>query len=175
MFTITAFYKFARIPQHRLEVFQKDLLEYMEQVEILGLVLLSHEGINGTVAGSDDAIKAFKAYLQATPELGVITFKDSASSFIPFKRLKVDLREEIVTLNRPDIFPTNTDNHHLSPKEWHEVLTGDDQDFILVDTRNFYEVEIGKFKGAVDPKTLHFSEFPNFVEKQNYPKDKLNI
>ncbi len=171
MFTITAFYKFARFSKIRIEVFQKDLIDFLELHNIMGLVLLSEEGINGTIAGTETGIAATKSFLQSIPELGSINFKDSSSSFIPFKRLKVDLREEIVTLKRPDIFPDNTDNHHLSPKEWHEVLT-QEEDFVLVDTRNFYEVEIGKFKGAIDPKTTHFSEFPDFVAQQNYPKDK---
>jgi UPF0176 protein len=172
MFTVTAFYKFAHIPAIRTDVFQKDLTQFMDEHGVKGLVLVSTEGINGTIAGTAEAIAATKQFLEATPELGAITFKDSFSEFIPFKRLKVDLREEIVTLKRPDIFPDHVKNHHLSPQEWHAELTSENKDYVLIDTRNFYEVEIGKFQGALDPKTTHFSEFPDYIQKQNFSKDQ---
>lgn len=171
MFSVTALYKFARISSIRLPTVKDDLLQFLEAEQIKGLVLLSEEGINATVSGTVDAIKHFKSFVQNIPEFGAILFKDSESEFVPFKRLKVDIREEIVTLKRPDIFPEQRTNHHLSPVEWHKTLTEED-DFVLIDTRNFYEVEIGKFKDAVDPKTSHFSEFPTFIEQQQYPKDK---
>ena len=168
---ITALYKFAKVSPERVPVIKQQIVDFCQANNIYGLLLLSCEGINGTISSCEDSIKLFKDFIQEVPEYGKIAFKDSTAPFIPFKRLKVDIREEIVTLNRPDIVPLNDNNHHLSPEEWHKVLTSQ-EDYVLIDTRNFYEYEIGKFKGAVDPNTLHFSEFPKFVESQNYPKDK---
>ena len=171
MFSITALYKFARISSDRIEAIKQQIETFLETNQIKGLVLLSAEGINGTIAGTDKDIAKSKEFLQSIPEFGQIPFKDSFADFIPFKRLKVDIREEIVTLKRPDIFPEDGENHHLSPRDWHDTLMND-QDVVVIDTRNFYEVEIGKFKNAVDPKTSHFSEFPEFIKSQNYEKDK---
>lgn len=171
MFSVTALYKFAPVSPIRIEPVRDEITTFCEENDIRGLMLLSIEGVNATMSGSAESISALKSFLQAIPELGTINFKDSFSKIQPFKRLKIDVREEIVTLKRPDIFPTVTTNHHLSPQEWHAVLTSE-EDFVLIDTRNVYETEIGMFQGAVDPKTKHFSEFPEYVRSQDIPKDK---
>jgi UPF0176 protein len=168
---ISALYKFAVVSEQRVPELREYLEKTCDELKILGLLLVSKEGINGTIAGSFDSVNKFKELVQKIPEYGIIQFKDSKSDFAPFKRLKIVIRDEIVTLDRPDIIPTQSVNHHLSPKEWHEQLSKND-DYVLIDTRNTYEVEIGKFKGAIDPETIQFTEFPKFVKKQNYPKDK---
>lgn len=169
--SITALYKFTHVCEERVNVLYKEIIEFCEINKILGLILISTEGINGTIAGSKNSIDAFKKFSTSVPEYGEIIFKDSESEFTPFKRLKVEIRDEIVTLGRKDIVPINTSNHHLSPKEWHDVLVNE-KDYVLIDTRNFYEYEIGRFKGAVDPKTDLFSEFPEFVKSQDYKPDQ---
>lgn len=171
MYHITALYKFVQITPARLEVLKDEIASFCEQQGIHGLFLLSLEGCNGTVAGTKDTIAAFKRYLTELPEFGGIIFKDSTAPFMPFRRFKLDLREEIVTLKRSDIFPGSGKNHHLSPAEWHAALQSGEE-IVLLDTRNTYETEIGMFRGAVDPHIENFSDFPAFVEKQHYPKEK---
>lgn len=171
MLSVTALYKFTPINSSRLEPLKADILAFCEREDIRGLMLLSIEGVNATMAGPAEGIQKLKDFLQSSTELGQILFKDSESHFQPFKRLKVDIREEIVTLRRPDIVPQSTRNNHLSPEEWHRVLTTE-SDYVLIDTRNDYEVEIGKFKGAVDPEIRLFSEFADYVKKADIPKEK---
>jgi UPF0176 protein len=171
MFQVVALYKFCRIPAERIEFLRNQILDFCTAREIRGLFLLSVEGYNGTMAGGPKEIAAFAAFVESLPEFGGIVCKYSESDFMPFERLKVDIRREIVTLKRPDIYPESEKNNHLSPEEWHRRITSD-EDFLLIDTRNTYESEIGKFQGAVAPKLTHFSEFPDYVQEQAIPRDK---
>lgn len=172
MFRITSVYKFTPILQPRIEVIYDEVVSFCSQHGIKGLFLLSSEGCNGTLAGSPAAIGAFKEWFGNIPEFKETLWKDCDSDVAPFKRLKVDIREEIVTLKKPDFFPQSTNNNHLSPKEWHQVLQSEKEEILLLDTRNFYETDIGMFKGAVDPNLQHFSEFPKFVKSKDIPKNK---
>lgn len=171
MVTVTTFYKFFKLTTERVGEIKDELMLFCEARNIRGLLLLGTEGCNATMAGEKKAIDELKAHLQEISEVGALVFKDSTASKQPFKRLKIDIREEIVTLKRPDIYPENDKNCHLTPTEWDNVLKSND-DFVLIDTRNIYETEMGMFKGAVDPRINHFSEFPAFVQSQNYPKEK---
>lgn len=172
MFRVTAVYKFTPILHARIEVIHDEVVSFCSQHGVKGLFLLSSEGCNGTMAGSPEAIDAFKEWLGNIPEFKGALWKDSDSEVAPFKRLKVDIRDEIVTLKKPDLVPQSTNNNHLSPKEWHETIESEKEDILLLDTRNFYETDIGKFKGALDPNLRHFSEFPKFVKTSEIPKDK---
>jgi UPF0176 protein len=171
MFTVVALYKFVRLAPEQVVAIQETVRTFCTEREIRGLFLLGPEGCNGTMAGPPAAMEAFVPFLEAMSELGPMTAKWSRCDFQPFERLKVDIRDEIVTLKRPDIYPEAAKNNHLSPEEWHRVLATEEE-VLLLDTRNDYETEIGMFRGAVDPKIEHFSQFPDYVKSQNIPRDR---
>jgi UPF0176 protein len=126
------------------------------------------EGINGTVAGSAEKIGAFKTAVEKAFD-AEIHFKDSVSEHPPFRDFRIRHRKEIVTLKRPDLVP-NGESGHLSPKEWHDVLSN--EDVVLIDTRNTYETDIGKFKNAIDLRIEEFSEFPEKIKSLGLKKDQ---
>lgn len=164
-YAITAFYKF--LPVSSPEKLQASLSKKGKFLGIRGLVLVASEGINGTVSGSPEAISAWKEVLQET--VGDIECKDSFAETDPCKRFFVKVREEIVGLGDKSIVP-NGPNNHISPKEWHEMMQG--EDVVVLDARNTYETEIGVFKGAIDPKLEKFSDFGQYVQECDIPKDK---
>ncbi len=125
-----------------------------------GTLLLAREGINGTIAGSDAAIDAVLAHIRALPGCDAIDVKFSHAAAMPFHRMKVRLKREIVTMGQPDIDPLAGVGHYVAPAEWNDLIA--DPDTVLIDTRNDYEVAIGTFRGAIDPQTTSFSEFPDW-------------
>ncbi len=164
---VTTFYRF--FPIENIENTKKELTDLAIQKNILGLIVLGTEGLNATVSASTaEDLKFFKTWLNE--RFGEFFFKDSESDIKPFRRFVVKTRPEIVTLGTPNLVPTKSQNHHLSPHEWNEVLKN--EDVLLIDTRNWYETKIGTFKGAVNPHTDQFREFPEFIKKQNINKDK---
>ncbi len=167
MITVAALYKFVSLPDFR-EI-QPRLLEFCKAREIFGTLLLAHEGINGTVAGPGEAIEALIALLKSDPRLADLEHKESHCDENPFYRMKVRLKKEIVTMGVPGIDPNETVGAYLDPDEWNEVVA--DPDTVLIDTRNDYEVAIGTFKGAIDPQTVTFREFPEWF-RQN--KDRFH-
>lgn len=170
MFAITTFYKFVHL--NNLEQVQKDLETKAEELGIKGLIILGAEGLNSTVTSkSVENLELFKQWIRELLKTPDLMFKDSTAPTAPFRRFKVKIRDEIVTLGTPDLFPDQTKNHHLSPTEWNKVLKEED-DFVMIDTRNWYETKIGTFKNALDPKIDQFTEFPEYVEKAEIPKDK---
>lgn len=169
-YKITTFYHFAELNPERVDEVHDLLCQLSEDLHISGLVILGAEGINATVAALPENLKQFKKELTALPEFQDMLFKDSEADKAPFARFKVKIRPEIVSLRSEDYFPGRK-NNHLSPAEWNKVLK-EDGDFILIDTRNDYEVDVGKFKGAVDPKLKMFNEFPEYVKNSGIPKDK---
>ncbi len=164
---ITAFYHFMPLTGERLSDLQEAMRMFGETHSMRGLVLLAEEGINGTVCGAPEVIVEWKAYLSDL--FPGITFKDSTAPKVVFKRWAVKLKPEIVGLKRPDIVPAGK-NGHLSPAEFHAMLQRDD--VIVVDARNSYEYDIGKFQKAIDCGTERFSEFEAFAEQADLPKDK---
>lgn len=167
---ITAFYKFISLEKERLPSLRDEVKDAMLGSGIVGLVLLAEEGVNGTIGGSTEAIEEFKRKMEEWTG-GPVRFKDSFADQQPFKRTIVDIRKEIVTLKRPDFVPPAEENSHLSPKEWHEMLASDEDKFVI-DTRNIYETQIGKFKGAIDPGLKNFSEWGDYLRQSGFPKDK---
>ena len=170
-YLISTFYKFQKdlSPENT-----KSFLETLaEKVDARGLIIIGPEGFNATICTkTSESFESFKQgvrdYFQ-TPEL---FFKDSESSVCPFRRFKVKIRSEIVTLGDTSLAPYELDgkNHHLSPSEWNDVMKNEDP--VLIDTRNWYETKIGTFKGALNPMTDQFTEFPKYLESKNIPKDK---
>lgn len=167
---ITTFYKFIQVQD--IEKTKTDVNQKAKDLGIRGLMILGAEGFNCTCCAADEkALTEFKNFITSYFEASNLQFKDSKSSFAPFKRFKVKEREEIVTIGEPGLFPTTEKNHHLTPEQWNHVLKNE-SDFVLVDTRNWYETKIGTFKGALAPAIEEFSEFPKWVESQNIAKDK---
>lgn len=167
---VTSFYKFIRLENP--EQIKADLIKKAQELEIQGLWVIGKEGINSTVSSlKKTSIEELKTWIKSYFKIDHITFKDSFSDNLLFRRFVVKIRPEIVTLKTPDHFPTEENNHHLSPSEWNRVLK-EENDFLLVDTRNWYEYKVGTFKGAVNPNTDVFTEFPKYVKENNLPKDK---
>ncbi len=165
MHTICALYKFTRLDD--FEAIQIPLKSFLNSLAIRGTLLLAREGINGTISGSKDNIEKVLDYLQSDTRFNGIDFKYSYSEKIPFKRLKVKLKKEIVTMGLKEIDPTHSVGTYVKPKDWNDLIN--DPDVVLIDTRNNYEYEIGSFMGAINPKTETFREFPKFT-KNNLEK-----
>jgi len=169
-FLITTFYKFQVIPEFALEPLRERLLVEGKRLDICGLLLIGKEGCNATIAGKEAALNEYKEFLMAQPEIGSLEWKDSKSISKPFRRFKIDIRKEIVTIKDQAVIPEKPKNNHLSPKEWQEVLDSNEKVF-MVDTRNFYETEVGMFRGAVDLKLRKFSDFPEKMRSLDVPKE----
>lgn len=165
--SITAFYHFVDIAEADLPALHQELIAYGQAHGLEGLVLIAPEGINGTIAGSAEEIAAWKELLNK--KFGSITFKDSKAEGVAFRRWSVKIKREIVGLGKPEIRP-NGKHKHLSPAEWDAMMRN--EDVIVLDARNSYEYNIGKFEGALDCGTRTFSQFPEFVAQSNLPKDK---
>ncbi len=167
---ITSFYRFTPIEEIVVGQVKATLFDWLAEREMRGLVLVAPEGLNGTVAGSASNIDDFKAFVQNLVGLNDFRFKDATSAVRPFRRLTVDRREEIVGLKRPDLVPQDLEDHHLTPRQWHEWLLSDRQK-LVIDTRNQYETVAGKFKGAIDPQLSTFSDWSKYLDKAEIPKD----
>lgn len=165
---VTTFYKFADLTQERVEL--RERLQALEGIG--GLVILAPEGLNGTIAGSEDVIQEFREILASIPQLEGMEYKDSPSPVIPFARWKVELKEQ--TILYKDKFKPQGKRQHLSPTEWHEILQGDEPVTVL-DTRNKYETQLGVFQNAVDPEIDKFTEFSDYLESCELPKDRKTL
>ena len=162
---VCALYKFVTLDNHT--ALREPLQAMLEKAEIRGTLLLASEGINGTVAGSSTAISQLKDWFANDPRFEGIDYKESFTEEQPFYRTKVKLKREIVTLGVEGIDPLQVVGTYVAPKDWNALIS--DPEVLLVDTRNDYEVEIGTFKGAVNPNTNSFREFPDYVKQQLDP------
>jgi len=168
-YKVAALYQFVSLPDFR------DLKEPLHRIcldlGIKGTLLLAHEGINGTVAGTEEGIDALMGELRDGPlfrgRLDNLELKFSTASEMPFGRMKVRLKKEIVTLGDPQADPTQQVGTYVSSTEWNDLIKN--PDVILLDTRNDFEVDMGTFEGAVDPRIKKFSEFKEFVERELDP------
>ncbi|QTH71567.1 rhodanese-related sulfurtransferase [Pseudoalteromonas xiamenensis] len=170
-FVVCAMYKFVSLPNFK-EI-REPLQTIMEQNEVRGTLLLASEGINGTVAGKREGIDALLAWLNSQPGLDNIVFKESFDEECPFYRTKVKLKKEIVTLGVEGIDPLNVVGTYVKPQDWNALIS--DPDVVLVDTRNDYEIEIGTFKNAIDPKTKTFREFPQWAKENLDPSKHKKV
>ncbi|MGF9692254.1 rhodanese-related sulfurtransferase [Rhizobium sp. 0TCS1.26] len=170
-FCVAALYHFARF--ERFDSVREPLQALCEENGVKGTLLLAREGINGTIAGPDAGIAAVLSYLRAQPEFAGLEHKESRASKMPFLRMKVRLKKEIVTMGVEDIDPKRIVGTYVEPKDWNALIS--DPDTIVIDTRNDYETAIGIFQGAVDPKTKTFREFPDWVKNNTGLHNKPKI
>lgn len=158
-YVCAALYKFTELDNY-VEM-KPALYHCMVQNEVKGTLLLAREGINGTICGSRKGIDAVLAHLKSDPRLSQIEHKESLSDTPAFYRSKVKLKKEIVTLGVDWVDPKNSVGTYVAPQDWNQLIQ--DPEVLLIDTRNDYEVAVGTFAGAVDPKTVTFREFPQYV------------
>lgn len=158
---VAALYRFATMAD--LPVLRERLLALCLNHGIKGSLLIAPEGINGTVAGTDHAIEAAIAALRQLPGCADLEVKFSRAASMPFGRMKVKIKREIVTLGQPQVDPHAT-GHYVSALDWNALIS--DPGTIVIDTRNDYEVAIGTFRGAIDPGTASFREFPEWFRQR---------
>lgn len=168
---VSALYKFVDL--ENFEELRKPLLKLMEKYQVKGTLLLAKEGINGTIAGNRKGIDALLSWLRSDPRFKDLQTKESYEQKIPFYRSKVKLKKEIVTMGVDSIDPKKIVGTYVKPQDWNALIT--DPDVLLIDTRNDYEVKIGGFKGAVNPETVSFREFPQYVKGQLDPNKHKKV
>ncbi len=162
---VAALYKFVELEDfHSL---RERLLDACLAAEIKGTLLLAKEGINGTIAGSRAGIDSVLAWLRDDPRFADLEHKESRGDHQPFHRMKVKLKQEIVTMGLPDIDPTRQVGTYVEPEQWNALV--DDPEVLLIDTRNGYECGIGSFRGAIDPHTTSFRDFPAYTRQNLDP------
>ncbi len=168
---VLALYKFVALES--LQTLKASLLSLCEAKGIKGTLLLAHEGINGTVSGSREAIDTLKHWFDQDKCFQEIDFKESVTETHPFNRMKVKLKKEIVTLGVPSIDPTKLVGKYVQPCDWNALLQ--DPDMVVLDTRNEYEYGLGTFEGAINPHTESFKEFDAFVDNTLDPQKHTKV
>lgn len=171
MIVVAALYHFTPLPEYK--ALREPLQAHCNANGVKGTLLLASEGINGTIAGTREGIDSVLDYLRAIPELAAFSHKESFDDEMPFYRMKVKLKKEIVTLGVEGIDPLQVVGTYVEPKDWNDLIN--DPDVVLIDTRNDYEIELGTFKGAVDPKTKSFREFPQYVAENMDPAKQKKV
>jgi UPF0176 protein len=164
---VAALYKFVTLEDFRS--LREPLLDECIAAEVRGTLLLAREGINGTIAGTRAGVDRVLAYLKSDPRLADMEHKESYDDHLPFYRMKVKLKKEIVTMGVPAVDPNRVVGTYVKPGDWNALIA--DPEVVLIDTRNDYEVGIGTFRGAVDPHTTNFREFPAYV-RENFDPGK---
>lgn len=164
-YLIAALYHFVSLPDFK--DLRDPLQALCERHDVTGTLLLAREGINGTIAGPENGIRAVLDYLRSDSRLAKLEHKESWSDDRPFYRMKVKLKREIVTMGVEHIDPMTMAGEYVEPTKWNDLI--DDPDVVVVDVRNDYEVAVGTFKSAINPKTDTFTEFPEWVRQQSQP------
>ena len=142
---------------------QAPLQDVCRENGISGSLLIAREGINGTIAGHRAGLDKVLAYIRALSGCATLEWKESTAAHQPFARMKVKLKKEIVTMGQPDVDPRAHVGNYVAPEDWNALILS--EDVAVIDTRNDYEVAIGTFEGAVDPKTASFRDFPAWWEQ----------
>jgi len=168
-FLTAALYKFVALPD--AAALRARLLDICAAHGVMGTLLLAAEGINGTIAGSADGVRAVLAWLRRDVRLADLEHKESWADAAPFHRLKVRLKAEIVTMQVPGIDPVRMAGSYVAPQDWNTLVA--DPAVVLIDARNDYEVAVGSFDGALDPKTRSFSDLPAWIQAQSRPGGAL--
>ena len=165
-FKIISFYAFIHFDD--LQFISEIIKNECKKSKIAGLVILAKEGINGTLSGLENDIDKFKELLSKKICKCEINLKESFSKIPAFTKIKVKIKNEIVTFGINNISSYSKKAHYVEPNEWDNLISK--KDIITIDTRNDYEVRIGTFKGSINPKTKSFREFPDWLikNKENF-------
>ncbi len=170
MFPVLLYYSFN--PIENPDSFVKDHKAFCKEHGLKGRIYVSEEGINGTVSGTREATELYKMELRSQPGFADIEFKEDEADRIPFAKLIVKLRPEIVSLKSPiKLDPVTEGGRHLKPREWKQIMESG-EDYVMIDARNNYESKVGHFEGAVLPDLENFYDFPEWLDQAGIPKDK---
>ena len=167
-YKIAAFYQFAPLPTYK--ELQQPLLAALQDLGVCGSILLAEEGINGTIAALPDALDDALGAISRVTGLGNFGAKFSSAASKPFRRMKVRLKKEIVTIGNVKANPNEKVGRYVDSEDWNALIS--DPDVIVIDTRNAYEFGVGTFENAIDPKTTSFGEFPAWVRENLKDKSK---
>lgn len=165
---IYSFYRFKSLTN--IKLLKAKLEKALNKKLVLGTVLLANEGINGTVSGAKEDLEKFISQIKVCLKIRKLSLKVSGNQFIPFYRLKIRLKKEIVTIGDKSSKPEIKTGKHISPKSWDKMIN--DKKYLIIDTRNHYEVDIGTFKNAINPRINSFRDFPEFIKKLNIEKNQ---
>lgn len=168
---IAALYKFVRLTNYKL--MREPLETLCNQHGVKGILLLAREGINGTIAGKKTELHAVLSGLKAILGLKNLEWKTSYSKRMPFLRLKIRLKAEIVTIGDQSVDPTEVVGTYVAPEDWNALIL--DPNMVIIDTRNVYETRIGTFRGAIDPKMKSFIEFPGYIRANFNPQKTKKV
>lgn len=168
---VAALYRFVAFDD--LPALQKKVRDFCFQRDICGTLLLAPEGINGTVAGQGNAIPELITLLEEIAQISQGELKYSFAQERPFRRIKVRLKKEIITMKAPEANPTIKVGQYVTTKNWNDLIN--DPDVTLIDTRNTYETAVGIFKGAIDPQIETFTEFKNYVKENMDPAKQKKV
>ena len=166
-YTVASFYNFSSIIDHEILLIKEELTHLATKQEIKGTILLASEGVNGTVCGTENAIVQFIETLEKLLKVSEINVKYSWTEKQAFRRFKARKKKEIVTIGIKQVNPSKSVGKYIKAREWNEFL--EDPSNVVIDTRNEYEIKIGNFKGALNPHTSSFREFPAWVQKHLKP------
>ena len=168
---VAALYQFSRFDD--CATIRNTLAALCAEQSVKGTLLIAPEGINGTIAGAADALDQVIAHIRGLPGCTALDVKYSTAETLPFYRMKVRLKREIVTMGQPDIDPLTGSGHYVDAADWNALI--DAPDTIVIDTRNGYEVAIGTFDGAINPHTATFSDFPAWVRDHRAELDGKRV
>ena len=168
---ITALYKFVELDD--CSSLKAALDELCEEHDLKGTLLLATEGINGTVAGSEEATRALLDFFNSDHRFVDIMYKQSFAEKVPFFRMKVRLKNEIVTIGLAQVDPRKQVGEYVKPEDWNRLIS--DSEVLLIDTRNDYEFEVGTFEGAINPNTNNFRQFPDYIHRNFDPHKHKKI
>ncbi|MEE2874997.1 MAG: rhodanese-related sulfurtransferase [Chloroflexota bacterium] len=168
MYTVASLYHFTRLTNLREK--QEQLRSLCKSLDILGTLLLAEEGLNGTISGQREAIASVLDQLCVWPEIGDLQVKYSESADQSFKRLKVKIKKEIVTMGKPEVDVVRDAGQYVKPSDWNALISRDD--VLVVDTRNTYEFGIGHFPNAIEPETESFVDFPAWADQLSQERER---
>ncbi len=165
---IYTFYRFKKIK--RLKTLKKELEISSKNNFLYGSILIADEGINGTISGTKIDLENFIKKIKRLINIRKLSLKISSNQFIPFYRLKIRLKKEIVTIGDKSVNPEKLSGKYISPNNWDKIIK--DKKYLIVDTRNKYEVNIGTFKNSINPNTKSFREFPQYIKNLKLSKNQ---
>jgi UPF0176 protein len=170
-FVVATFYHFADLADYKS--LRSPITDFCNRHELKGVILLAQEGINSTIAGSREGIDALLSYLKSDLRFQNLEHKETTSAVIPYNKLRVRLKKELVKFGISDIDPSKEVGTYVDPQDWNQLIS--DPDVLVIDTRNIYEVEFGTFDGAINPNLDFFYEFPKYVEDNLSSNKKQKI